>query len=85
MTIDDYTNDLSIRRWAEEARPLLTSGVARAMDDRLRPLDERFRQATTETTERLPGAGTSHWWERRVPLVLVGELAEDVRRMKLLP
>jgi hypothetical protein len=84
MTIDDYTNDLSIRRWAEEARPLLTPLVAGSMDERLAPLDERFREATVATTATLPGAGTDYWWCRRVPKVLVDELAEDVERMGLL-
>jgi hypothetical protein len=87
MTIDDFTNDVSIRRWPEEARPMLTANVAKAMDDRLRPLDARFREATTDAAGQLPGAGAGgiHWWERRLPLLLVGELAEDVERMKLLP
>lgn len=46
MTIDDYTNDLSVRRFAEEARQHLTPLIAEALDERLRPLDDRFRAAT---------------------------------------
>jgi hypothetical protein len=83
MTIDEYTNDLSIRRWPEEARPLLTTAVVSWMDDGLASIDERFREATTETTAKLPGAGVEYWWERRLPKLLVGELAEDVGRMGL--
>jgi hypothetical protein len=82
MTIDDYTNDLSIRQWPEEAREFLTPRVAASMDERLAIPDARFRKATTEASRRLacPGDG---WWVRRIPKVLVGELAEDVSRMRL--
>ena len=83
MTIYEYTNDLSIRRWAEEARPLLTERVVQWMDQALAPLDDRFRAATLETDSKLPGAGRDQWWECRLPRVLVGELAEDVDRMGL--
>jgi hypothetical protein len=82
MTIYDYTNDLSVRRFAEEARPLLTAVVRRAMDARLAPLDDRFRSATVEAGQ-LPGAGQRYWWETRLPRALRGDLAEDVTRMGL--
>jgi hypothetical protein len=82
MTIYDYTNDLSVRRFAEEARPLLTAVVAGAMDARLAPLDDRFRAATVEAGQ-LPGAGQRYWWETRLPKAPRGELAEDVTRMEL--
>ena len=85
MCIDEYTNDLSIRRWAAEARPLLTPLVRQMMDERLEGLDERFRAATFEAARRLPGAGAHYWWETRLPNLLVGELAEDVERMDLRP
>lgn len=85
MTIDDYTNDLRIRRWAAEVEPLLTPRVRRSFHLRLEPIDEQFRKATFEAVGRLPGAGTDHWWETRLPLHLVGELAEDVERMDLRP
>lgn len=83
LTIDDYTNDLSIRRWPEQARKHLTTRAERWMDDRLRPLDEAFRAATQPISERLPGAGTDWWWETRLPNVLVDELREDVERLRL--
>lgn len=82
MTIDDYTNALSVRRSAEEARPYLAPLISDALDDRLKPLDDRFRAATFEAG-KLPGSGQAHWWETRLPCVLVGELAEDVDRMGL--
>jgi hypothetical protein len=82
MTIDDYTNDLSIRQWPEEAREFLTPRVAAWMDERLAIPDARFRDATTEASRRLPTVGDG-WWVRRIPKVLVGELADDVSRMRL--
>jgi hypothetical protein len=83
MCIDDYTNDLSVRRWAAEARPLLTGRIRVSLDQRLAPIDERFRTATFEAPRHLPGAGTDGWWETRLPRRLVGELAEDVTALGL--
>jgi DNA-binding transcriptional regulator YbjK len=82
LTVDDLTNDLSVRDWAKEARPLLTAAVQAWMDESLAPLDERFERVTRRAGRRLPGA-TSAWWGERVPRNLVGELAEDVERMEL--
>jgi hypothetical protein len=82
MTIDDYTNDLSIRRWPEEARAFLTPRTAAWMDERLVIPDARFRDATTEASGRWPTVGDG-WWVRRIPKVLVGELADDVSQMRL--
>lgn len=79
-TIDDYTNDLAVRTWLDSSRPLLTERVWESLDDRLAPLDKRFRQATREPPRRMPGAGTQWWY--RIPKVLVGELREDVDRMR---
>lgn len=83
QTIDDYTNDLSIRRWPEDARPLLTGEAVEWMDHRLEPLDARFSEATKEAARQLPGVGTEHWWECRIPKVLIGELAQDVANLGL--
>ena len=82
LTIDDLTNDLSIRDLAQEARPLVTLSVALWLDEDLRPLDERYERATRPAARRLPG-GTGQWWAARVPKRLVGELAEDITRMGL--
>jgi hypothetical protein len=49
LTIDDYTNDLSIRRWPEQAREHLTTQAERWMDARLRPLDEAFCAAPIQS------------------------------------
>lgn len=85
LSIDEFTNDVSLRRWAAEASPLLTPLVRDAMNARLTPLDDRFRAATFEVHRALPGAETGYWWDQRLPVRLVGELAEDVRRMGLGP
>lgn len=81
MTVDDYTNDLAVRELLEMARPLLTSRVRDSLDERLAPLDARFRAATVAVARRMPGAGDA--WFYRLPRVLVGELAEDATRMSL--
>ena len=83
MTVDDYTNDLSIREWPELARPHLTARLCASMDERLLRLDARFRNATVEACRKLPGGG-AWWWYQRLPKVLIGELAEDAARMRLL-
>lgn len=77
--LDEYWNDLNIRRWAEEARPLLTPLVARSMDARLLPLDTRFRAATTNL--HVPPRA-DFWWESRIPVVHVGGLADDLGRLQ---
>lgn len=82
LTIDDYTNDLSIRAWPENARESLTPLIATSMDERLRETDARFRAATDELHRQLPGA-PDRWWGRRLPKLLVGELFEDVTRLRL--
>lgn len=81
--IYEYTNDMSIRRWAEEARPFLSPLAARMLDTRLAPIDAQFRAETVEVTRRLPGTSGRFWWESRVPKRLVGELADDVAVLAL--
>jgi hypothetical protein len=78
LGIYDYTNDLSIRDWLEQVRPLLTDLVARSLDERLEPIDERFRRATSPESTRLSGT-TDNWWGRRIPRLQVGELAADLK------
>jgi hypothetical protein len=41
MTIDDYANELCVRRWLLLARPMLTQRRQEIMDSRLLPLDAR--------------------------------------------
>ena len=81
MTVDDYTNDLAVREWLDEVRPMLTDRVRLSLDERLGALDETFLAATQEPVRRLPGAGPQWWY--RLPKVLVGELGEDAERMHL--
>ena len=81
MTVDDYTNDLAVRAWLEQARPLVTARVQSSLDARLPPLDARFRSATVPAARKMPGAGDG--WFYRLPRVLLGELAEDAAGMNL--
>lgn len=67
-TVDDYTNELSVRDIIEEVRQVVTPAGQAHLDRSLRPLDERFEQATStvdkpllpETAGRTPGP----WWSR---------------------
>jgi hypothetical protein len=82
LTIDDYTNDLYVRGWLDQARSLVTRPVALSLGDRLAALDERFMDATTVPRRHMPGAGPEWWY--RLPKVLLGELGEDVERLRLI-
>jgi hypothetical protein len=57
LTVDDYTNDLSVRVWLERVLPMLTPTLQDSLGGRLAPLDDRFRVATVEPKHRMPGAG----------------------------
>lgn len=81
MTIDDYTNDLSVRKWLEQVRALVTEPIADSIAERLAPLDQRFLDATVVPPHHMPGAGDGWWY--RLPRVLVDELREDAARMGL--
>jgi hypothetical protein len=63
-------------------RSLVTRPVRLSLENRLAALDARFMHATTAPSRHMPGAG-SEWWYR-VPKVLVGELREDVERLRLI-
>ena len=82
MNLDEYTNDVHVRAWPEQARQFLTTRVARSMDDQLAPLDARFREATQPTVRPLSG-NDGEWWKNRLPIRLVGELAADVEWLRL--
>lgn len=82
LTVDDYTNDLHVRGWLDQARSLVTRPVVLSLGDRLATLDERFVDATIAPRRHMPGAGPEWWY--RVPKVLVGELREDVERLRLI-
>ena len=83
MTVDDYTNDLSVREWLDQVRPMLTEHVRNSLSSRLAPLDERFDEATAIPSRPLPGCGTGRWC--RVPRRLIGELREDALKMNFAP
>jgi hypothetical protein len=84
LTVDDYTNDLAVRKWLEDIRSFLSPRVREYLDTRMRPLDARFREATVAPAQRLPGVSASLWWSR-LPRDLRGELREDALRLGLRP
>ncbi len=75
-TIDDYTNDLTVRDLLEQA---LAEGVAADEAARVAALDDRLREATRpDETGRLAevyAVGDEWWWHR---LPRTGSLAASV-------
>lgn len=82
-TVADYVARLAVREWLALVLPMLTPHVQAALVSRLDQLDEQFREATVTPARPLPGAGES--WQYRLPRVLTGKLAEDARRLRLVP
>ena len=82
-TIDDFTNDLTTRDWIAEIRDLVTERVRSSIDERIEPIDDRYRRTTRADGGhalsqffRIEGRG---WWWRRVPKADTGELARYLR------
>lgn len=84
-SIDDYTNDLTVRDLLDE---LLPSGAQTESSDQLmreiEPLDRRFEAATSPGERQLlrrffRGASNAWWWDR-VPCN--GHLAENLERYR---
>jgi hypothetical protein len=81
-SIDEYTNDLTVRDWLDQAWPLLSQRVRDARDPELAALDQRWRAATVDDGGAMVGRyfcvdASSGWWWRRRPRVIEGEFAED--------
>jgi hypothetical protein len=57
LTTDDYTNDLDVRGWLDQARSLVTRPIELSLHDRPAALDERFMDATTAPRRHMSGAG----------------------------
>lgn len=80
-SIYEYTNELSVRDIIARALELAPPAVAEKLESHLKPLDERFLGATSESDRPLSfadTAGLSRWWYR-VPLRCGSELADDLR------
>lgn len=79
---DEYANDLSARDRLEEALRSAPPKLRSKLEAAVTPLDERFRQATHPDPHLLlsqfvvPGDGG--WWAR-IPKVLAGALASDLK------
>lgn len=85
MGISEYSNDLSCRKWLAATWPLVTERVRTGYAGELMELDEKFRAVTVEdggsTLGHTPDNPPVDWWERRRPVILLGELAEDFERI----
>jgi hypothetical protein len=88
FTIDDYTNDLSIREIIDRIADATNPRLKAKLLSLLAPLDERFTEATFVSVKPpFPGALRSRpdaWWYARLPLKLVDELREDSERLGLI-
>ncbi len=81
LTLDDYTNDLSIRQIIKDNENLLTSDQL----NRLESIDKRFFVATQQVNVSLLGKyPKSCFWWYRIPILLIGEMLESVKEQKIL-
>ena len=83
QTVDEYTNDLSCRRWLAAAWPMLTARVRAHRQAELDALDERFLAATTDDGGLHLGRfygfeSRGNWWLLRLPAIRRGEFARDI-------
>jgi hypothetical protein len=74
--VDDYRNDLDARMLLDEAIREIAPATAARITGFLASWDERFRAATRIAQ---PPVWSGGWWAQRVPLLLTGELAGDLR------
>jgi hypothetical protein len=79
-SIYDYENDLSVRDRLERLVGAASPGLRTQVEGALAEPDRRFTAATKEAARPL-GVTFTTWWWRRVPVRLVGELAEDLRSL----
>lgn len=70
-TVDDYTNDLCSRDYIAELAARASIDLQAAIEERVRPADETFRESTVEDIDaRLAryyriDDGSEWWWHRR--------------------
>ena len=71
LTVDDYTNDLCSRDYLATMATRGSSGLRLKINDQIAPIDESFRRATVEDTDRRLGRyfrielRDGWWWQRR--------------------
>ena len=75
-SIYEYENDLSVRDRLERLVTGAGPGLRAQLEGALAADDRRFTAATEEAARPLRTRG--EWWWRRVPVRLVGELADDL-------
>jgi hypothetical protein len=79
LTIDDYTNELSVRGLLDEVLAVIPTGSVRDWVERdVQVGDERYRKVTHDVALPIFGGPDAPWWYRRVPNRITGELAEDL-------
>jgi hypothetical protein len=81
LTYYDYTNDLADRDILEEILNSCTGGGTSRLHKLVQSLDARFLKATREARRPLSDRADQRdrsWW-RRIPLLIRGELEEDLR------
>jgi hypothetical protein len=72
-THDEYVDRLTSRDSLEEARSLVSPAARETLDRRVRPLDERFFDATRAVSDSISPCSPwrpQRWWWFRVPRVL---------------
>jgi hypothetical protein len=79
LTIYDYTNDLSARNLIEELMGALSESGRSRLAALVAPIDKRFRKASRRVSKPLLASPRRNWWWWRVPRVLIGPLAQDLR------
>lgn len=83
MTIDDYTNDLTLRDLLDELLQQLPEGLKNKVSKLVEPSYARFKNATIILRKPLWSDKNPPWWKYRLPKKLVGELKEDVESLKI--
>lgn len=83
MTIDDYTNDLSIRELIDELLQKISAPLKEKVVLLIEPLDEKLKQSTYELRNPLTKRENPPWYWYRMPKKLVGELKEDKESLKI--
>jgi len=78
-----HADDLSVRDWIEGAWPFLSDAIQQHREAELDVIDQRFRSRTIDNSTESLGRyfridATRSWWWRRVPRLLIGELAADL-------
>lgn len=86
LTIDDYTNEITVRDILEELINEVPENLKLKVVDIIIPIDEKFKEITNAVKNPLMlglKGENPPWWWYRIPKKLVGELKEDVESLKI--